>query len=43
MSKNRWLTAEDAYERKVRNRNLLIAAYLVFTLTIVVSITMLLG
>lgn len=43
MSKNRWLTAEDAYERKVRNRNLLIAAYLLFTLILIVTITMLLG
>ncbi|AZV44517.1 hypothetical protein [Peribacillus asahii] len=43
MSKQRWVTAEEAYERKLRNKKIFIASYLLFTVILISSLTILLG
>lgn len=43
MPKNQWMTAEDAYKRRERNKKLLITSYIGLTILLVSSITLLLS
>ena len=43
MPNNQWMTAEDAYKRRERNKNLLITSYISLTVLLVASITLLMS
>lgn len=43
MPTNQWMTAEDAYKRRERNKKLLITSYISLTVLLVASITLLMS